>query len=242
MDPYATTLTPNQQGALQQDVQFGQINHLTQGQDIKFPDTASPGQESQFLMMFLMKLVAMSYNLPYSFALDAHELGGVSSRLESEQAKAEFERGRRVLIPLANRLKNAALMDAVAKGVFTMEEAPLITRGRWSFRAHPQPDIGKEASAQRDLWQNGLANPIKYWTDAGEDPEAVAFDFARWYVIKDKIAKAHGVPAVEIFGTGPQMPTYNSKAEKVTGSLNEDGTVNEAVSEVDKKEETPVKE
>jgi hypothetical protein len=211
LDPYSTNLTPNQQSILQQDVQFGMINHLEAGKDIKFPDTASPGSESQFLIQFLMKLIAMSYNLPYSFALDASDLGGVSSRLESEQAKAEFGRGQKVLIPLANKMKNAALYDAVAKGIFTVEESKLITKGRWGFRPHPQPDIGREASAQRDLWQNGLLDPLTYWTDGGQDPEGVAKGFARWFEMKRKAAADVNASIAEVFGNGPALPTSTSK-------------------------------
>jgi len=114
-DPYGTTV--DQSGgasALQQDIAFGQINHLAAGADIKFPTSNSPSSEEQALITLLLKFVAMSYGLPYSFALDASTLGGVSSRLESEMAKAEFERGQRVLSPHAHRIKNTFLIDAIA--------------------------------------------------------------------------------------------------------------------------------
>jgi len=87
MDAYQTNLFPGSTSGLQQDIAFGQINHLAGGTDIKFPTSNSPSGEVQALMTLLLKFVAMSYNLPYSFALDAAALGGVSSRLESEMAK-----------------------------------------------------------------------------------------------------------------------------------------------------------
>ncbi len=209
-DAYQTNLTPQGQAALQQDIAFGQMNHLTGTQDIKFPDTASPGAESQYLMQFLLKNIAMSFNLPYSFALDAGELGGVSSRLESEQAKAEFLRGRSVLEPKAHKLKNALLIDACAKGIFPASATNKICRGRWGYRPHPQPDIGKEANADVTLWQNGLRDPMNYWTGNGQDPETVARNMARWVTVKKAAAKAEGHTVEEVFGSGPAMPVHTS--------------------------------
>jgi capsid protein len=209
-DPYQTNLTPQGQGALQQDIVFGQMNHLTNTQDIKFPDTASPGPEAQFLMQFLLKNIAMSFNLPYSFALDASELGGVSSRLESEQAKAEFLRGRSVLEPKAHKLKNAGLLDACAKGIFPASAMGKICRGRWGYRPHPQPDIGKEAMADVARWQNGLLDPMAYWPGNGQDPETVARNMSRWVTIKKAAATAEGHTVEEVFGSGPAMPVHTS--------------------------------
>ena len=211
-DPYATTLSGGSAQVLQQDILFGQINHLQAGSEIKFPSSNSPSSEEQALMEMLLKLVAMSYNLPYSFAIDASALGGVSSRLESELAKAEFERVQRLVTPHAQRLKNAFLIDAVAKGVFPIDKLRIITRGRFGFRSHPQPDIGKEASAAVNLWQNGLLNPLKYWQDDAQDPETVADEMCRWEAIKNNASKRHGVDKQSVFGNGPAQPTAISQS------------------------------
>jgi len=212
MDAYATNLFPSDAGGLQQDIEFGQINHLQQGADIKFPSSNSPSAEEQALMTLLLKFVAMSYNLPYSFALDASALGGVSSRLESEMAKAEFQRSQRVLAVHATRIKNAFLIDAIAKGIFPTKTLSLITRGRWGYLSHPQPDIGRESSASVNLWQNGLLNPMKHWVDVAQDPETVAEDMARWASIKKKTAEKYEINVVDIFGNGPAKPVVTSES------------------------------
>lgn len=223
MDGYQTNLFSNNQAGLQQDIKYGQINHLLQGMDLKFPDTEVPGSESQFLIIFTMKLVAMSYNLPYSFALDAAELGGVSTRLESEMAKAEFERGQKINAHAATKIKNAALLDATAKGYFSVEKFDQICKGRWGFRQHPQPDLGKEASASVSLYQNGLLNPKSYWTDNAQDPADVARDMVDWAIIKAR-AVALGQqqePSLTIdgvFGKGPIAPGTGDKKDDGTGS------------------------
>jgi capsid protein len=227
MDPYATNI-PNGQQAFQQDIAFGQINHLSGGTDIKFPSSNSPSSEEQALMTMLLKLTAMAYDLPFSFALDASALGGVSSRLESEQAKAEFERGQRVLAPHAHRIKNAFLVDAVAKGIFPMRVLNSITKGRWGYRSHPQPDIGREASAAVSMYEHGLLNPMKYWVDNGEDPETVAGDMSRWWQIKQNAAKSVGANAEDIFGAGPSKPL--SISESMTESTTVDETTDTAFS------------
>jgi capsid protein len=220
MDGYSSQLFDNQQSGMQQDILYGQINHLTAGQDIKFPSNESPGTSDQYLMNLLLKLVAMSYNLPFSFALDATALGGVSSRLESEQAKAEFERGQKVLAPHAHRIKNAALIDAIGKGLFPASVADKIGSGRWSYRPHPQPDIGKEANAAMNLYQNGLLNPMQYWTDDAQDPENVAKDMVRWAIIKRDAAAREGFTVEEVFGSGPAKPTNISQSETTTTDEN----------------------
>lgn len=204
-DPYSTNNFPNNQSGLQQDIYHGQINHLPYGRDIKFPENASPGSETQYLINLCLKMVAWSYNLPYSFAVDANELGGVSSRLESEQAKAEFDRGRAVLEPHAHRIKNAALIDACAKGIFDAKYADKITRGRFGYRPHPQPDIGKEASAAAQLFDRGLLDPIDYWIENKGDPETVAMNMGRWWKIKENTAKYFGAKVDDIFGAGPVL-------------------------------------
>jgi capsid protein len=205
MNPYAATL-PNGQAATQQDIMYGQINHLVAGQDIKFPDTAAPGIESQYLCQKLLELTAMSYNLPYSFALDASALGGVSARLESEQAKGEFNRGQKVLARHASRIKDAALLDAMAKGDFPASVGRKIFKGRWGYRAHPQPDIGKEASAAIMQWQNGLLDPLAHFVEQGQDPEDVARNMVRWAVAKQDAADEAGIELRDAFGPGPSLP------------------------------------
>lgn len=216
MDPYATNLFPGNTGGLQQDIAFGQINHLAGGTDIKFPASNSPSSEEQALMTLLMKLVAMSYKLPYSFALDAASLGGVSSRLESEMAKAEFERVQRVLSPHATRIKNTFLWDAVAKGVFKASDYQKIIKGRWGYRSHPQPDLGREASAAVNLFQTGLLNPLKYWIDNAEDPEDVAADMVRWAEIKRNAAASKGFEVQDVFGAGMAKPLSQTESTTET--------------------------
>ena len=223
MDPYNTNVFTGNQTGMQQDVMFGQINHLAGGTDIKFPSSNSPSNEEQALMKLLLKFVAMSYNLPYSFALDQTDLGGVSSRLESEMAKAEFERLQGVVAPHAHRIKNALLFDAIAKGIFPISTYQKITKGRWGYRPHPQPDLGKEASAAVNLNQNGLLNPMKHWVDGGEDPETVAEDMTRWALIKKAAAEKAGMDVVEIFGNGPSKPV--SVTESTTESTTTGGGI-----------------
>ena len=221
MDPYATNLANASAQVLQQDILFGQINHLPAGSEIKFPASNSPSSEEQNLMLMLLKFVAMSYNLPYSFAIDATDLGGVSARLESELAKAEFERVQKAITPHAHKIKNAFLFDAVAKGIFPVSVLRKITKGRFGFRSHPQPDIGKEASAAVNLWQNGLLNPLKYWQDDAQDPETVADEMCRWESIKQASAERHGVDKQSVFGNGPAQPT--SITQSTSENVDENG-------------------
>jgi len=181
-DAYQTTVgSANNTSNLQKDIYVGQINHLLGGQEIKFPDTETPSGESQFLLIFTMKLIAMGFNLPYSFALDAAELGGVSTRLESQMAKVEFERVQsRVIGPRATRIKNMALLDACAKGILPAKRLKDIVKGHWVYRPHPEPDLGKEASANVSLYNAGLRDPKTFWAEQRQEMDTVAQNFAEW--------------------------------------------------------------
>jgi len=227
MDAYASQQMNNQQGGMQQDIYYGQVNHLAAGADIKFPDAASPSAETQYLMQLLLKLVCMTYNVPYSFGIDASALGGVSSRLESEQARAEFERGQAVLSPHAHKLKDAAIFDAVAKGELPAGFEKQICRGRFGYRSHPQPDIGREASAAVSLYQTGLLNPLKFWTENAQDPETVASEMVRWHKIKADAVEGTGYAMQDVFGAGAAMPLAQSESssESVSKVLPEAGGV-----------------
>ena len=222
MDPYSTNLFETDSSGLQQDINFGQINHLPDGADIKFPSSSSPSSEEQWLITQLLKFVAMSYDLPYSFALDASALGGVSSRLESEMAKATFERFQKVLCPHANRMKNAFLYDAIAKGVFPASKFGVIHKGRWGYRRHPQPDLGKEASAAVNLYEHGLLDPMQHWIENSQDPEDVAASMGRWALIKKGVSDKTGIEVADIFGSGPSKPL--STSESTTESTTDDPT------------------
>lgn len=222
LDPYQDT-TSAAQAIMAQDISYGQINHIPAGGDMKFPDSQSPGPETQYLMTLLQKFVCMSYNLPFSFALDAAALGGVSARLESEQAKAEFERGQKIISPHAHRIKDMALLDAVGKKTFPASTLSRICKGRFGFRSHPQPDIGKEASAAVSLYQNGMLNPVKFWQDDAQDPETVAKEMVRWAGIKAKAVEGTNFTVEEVFGTGPSMPKNVTESTDPNQQSNENG-------------------
>lgn len=213
MDPYGTTVpSGGGQGALQQDIYHNQINHLPAGCNIEFPESGSPGEQVQFAIKQLLKFCSWSFNLPYSYGLDATDLGGVSTRLESEMARAEFDRGKRIVVPKANTMKDAALIDAMAKGIFPMRVGAKILRGRWGFTPHPQPDIGKEADAATKLFQLGLLDTMGYWQNTvGVDPVEAARNIDRWVSIQKEVCAASGNDRKEVFGNGPIVPGTQDK-------------------------------
>jgi len=87
-----------------------------------------------------------------------------------------------------------------------------ITKGRWGYRPHPQPDIGKEATAAVNLHQNGMLDPMMHWVDNAQDPEDVAEARVRWAVIKKEAAERKGFTVQEVFGAGPAMPLSQTES------------------------------
>jgi len=202
LDPYATAQAAYGYTGMQQDIHQNMINHLTGGSEIKFPETATPGGEGQYLLTLGLKFLSLCYDLPYSFALDATDLGGVSTRLESEIAKAEFQRTQKIITRKANVLKNAAILDACAKGIFPAKYYTRLIKGRWGFRPHPQPDLGKEAQAASALRQQGLLSEPQYVIENYGDVKAWAMEKDR-FVSDCKEALSGDNTFEEVFGSGP---------------------------------------
>lgn len=220
LDPYSVAVAPFGYSGMQQDIHANMINHLTGGSEIKFPETATPGGEGQYLLTLGLKFLSLCYDLPYSFALDATDLGGVSTRLESEIAKAEFQRTQKIISRKATVLKNAALLDACAKGIFPAKYYTRIIKGRWGFRPHPQPDLGKEAHAASELRQNGLLSEPQYIIENYGDTETWATEKDR-FVTTCKNALSDGNQFDEVFGTGPLPP---AAAKNVNDDSQESGS------------------
>lgn len=202
LDPYQTAVAPFGYFGMQQDIHQNMINHLTGGSEIKFPETATPGGEGQYLLTLGLKFLAMCYDIPYSFGLDAEALGGVSTRLESEMARAEFSRTQLIITRKANILKNAALLDACAKGIFPSKYYTKIIKGRWGFRPHPQPDLGKEAQAAATLRQQGILDESQYVRENYGDVKAWAENKNR-FVTDCKASLSGDNTFEEVFGSGP---------------------------------------
>jgi len=70
-----------------------------------------------------------------------------------------------------------------------------------------------------NLYQNGLLNPMSYWTEDSKDPEKVADDMVRWAKIKRDKAAAAGFSVEDVFGAGIARPANISQSESMSTSI-----------------------
>lgn len=232
-DPYRDTAQTQGGPRYYENSVPGKNYYLNEGEAATFPDSPVPSTQTQYLIDYLSQLVSFCYNLPVSFSLDATKLGGVSMRLESMQALAEFKRARGRFSPRFTKAKNALLLDYRARpnSPFAKVDPKMLVRGTWGFVQHPTPDIGKEASALQTRLNLNQADPLAELMDQGLDPETTAYNICKWQKIQEDAAATVGVDYERAFT--PAKPSEiadikSSEADQV-----------KAQAEVDKAKQKP---
>jgi hypothetical protein len=187
----------------------GKNYYLNDKEDAKSFESHQPSGETQYLIEYLTDLIIQCYGLPRSYAIDASKVGGVSARLEKEMASIEFRRARAVYEPGFTKVKNLGLLEGVTKGHFGPVKASVlevITKGRWTYMATPQPDIGKEATAMATLLGKNIISPIAAIIEQEGDPETVIDDYAKIAAMKKEAAEKYGVTEQEAFAPATSAP------------------------------------
>jgi capsid protein len=198
LDPFVMT-GDDGRSMTAQNMLIGSTIYGNQGEELQTVESHMPSGENQYLIDLLIKFVAMCYNLPVSFAVDAVKLGGVSMRLESQQALAEFIRARFVFCRRFDRAKNIGILDGLAKGRFGKVDPQTAMKGRWGYVAHPTPDIANEARATTMLLDANVEDPLAVIESSGQDPQTVVTNKARFAKMKKEAAEANDVTVAEAF-------------------------------------------
>lgn len=152
--------------------QSGTVQRLTGNQRVTFaPPTSRPSGAFLTLIESYLREVAASLNLPFGFVYDMARFGGVTARLETQQAQRAFQGFQEILVNLfLDNVKNAVLMRGIAAG--KIPPHPKWKSGGWLFGAWLTADIGHETSADIELLNAGLTSETrlieKYGADADE--------------------------------------------------------------------------
>ena len=117
------------------------------------------------------------------------------------QAQRTFEFWRGILERhLLNRVRNAALADAAARGTF--KATPQLFRGAWQWPGSVSIEAGRDARAQIELFHAGLATAADIYGEGGLDWESAFRQRGKEAAFIRQIAKENGVTPAEISG-GP---------------------------------------
>lgn len=147
----------------------GTVQKMGKGDNIVFaPGTQRPSGAFIALLQAIFREIALGTNLPYGFIYDMAVFGGVTARLETQQADRVFKRFREILIDaMLDRVKRKVLLLGIAKK--EIRATKNWNKGQWNFGASLTGDIGHQVQADSTMVQYGVKTRTQWAADLGYD-------------------------------------------------------------------------
>jgi len=194
-----------------QEVLYGQINYLENGENIMQFKTERPGAAWEGFLQLLIRLYAGGVNLPFGFVFDISQARGPGARFEAEQARRTFELWQDLLVEKAlDKIKNIAITAAIARGDLPSHRR--IFKGIWRFPRHASIDLGRESAADVAEVEAAIKSQgtvlAKYSLDGHTERRAIGEEIRDWmdiseeldvplqYLIGDRVKSAQAPPEV----------------------------------------------
>lgn len=176
------------------DAKTGMIRRLSKDEDIVFaPGAQRPSGAFMALVDAIIREIAIGLNLPYGFVYNMAAFGGVTARLETQQAQRVFEAYQRKLQDVVlDRVKNKVLMLGIARKKIPAH--PKWREGSWRFGAQITGDVGHQTQAESLLINLGVKSRTKLCAEMDEDFEKVAEETSRELKILRDISERDGNP------------------------------------------------
>lgn len=145
----------------------GTVQKMGRGDNIVFaPGTQRPSGAFIALIQAIFREIALGTNLPYGFIYDMAVFGGVTARLETQQADRVFKRFREILIDtFLDRVKRKVLLLGIAKK--EIRATKNWNKGQWNFGASLTGDIGHQVQADSTMVQYGVKTRTQWAADLG---------------------------------------------------------------------------
>lgn len=186
--------------------QAGTLQKLGRGDNVMFaPGTQRPSGAFIALVQAIFREIALGTNLPYGFIYDMAVFGGVTARLETQQADRVFRRFREMLVDtLLERVKRKVLLAGIArKEIGTVK---LWNKGTWSFGASLTGDIGHQVQADSTMVTFGVKTRTRWASELGEDFADLANEAAAEIQLLQEISTERKVP-LELLNASLTNPT-----------------------------------
>jgi len=145
----------------------GAVARIDGAEDIIFPPGVSrPSGAFMALVDAIIREIAIGLNMPYGFIYNMAAFGGVTARLELQQAQRVFRRYQEMLVQtLLERVKRKVLMFGVASG--KLRAWRNYQAGSWQFGAAITGDIGHQVQADSTLIQYGAKTRTSWAAELG---------------------------------------------------------------------------
>lgn len=197
-DKWASKVAKDAEGKKLESVEPGKIVRLLPGESITpFQTMNRPSPTFNGFVATLVREMANGLNLPFAFVWDMSAFGGVTARLEVEQARRAFDRHQQALVErVLDPIKNMVLRRAIAKGEIppSPQDIQSYKKGRWAFGSWITSDLGNEVNANISLVQNGLKTHQACYAELGQDFEEEAEKIAKEIAFLQELSTNYGVP------------------------------------------------
>lgn len=188
------------------NAQAGTLQKVGRGDNVVFaPGTQRPSGAFIQLVQAIFREIALGTNLPYGFIYDMAVFGGVTARLETQQADRVFRRFREMLADtVLNRVKRKVLLLGMArKEIRTVKNW---NKGTWNFGASLTGDIGHQVQADSTMVSFGVKTRTRWAAELGEDFADLADEAASEIELLQEISAKRNVP-MELLNGSLANPT-----------------------------------
>lgn len=224
------TTLPSGETQVEEYAGIGRVLYMKRGDSVATMP-ARPGEGFLDYQNYTDHLVARGLDLPYGALFGTDGYKGSNIRAEFAQADRIYERHRGVLEPkVTNPIKNAALLDAFARGLITLpprrtgedivDTLRRALRGQWRYPAKLTIDVGHESQANLAENRQGLKSPQRIAAENNSDAFQTAREIVAWTKFLQDECKVAGVPeaAVRLLtNTLPQTPAGAAATGPGTG-------------------------
>jgi capsid protein len=212
-----TDKTP--EGTPTQKAQWGQLLRMAEGEVFSMlaPPSRPTGAFMEFVQFSLRKL-AVSLDLPFGFLWDLATLGGVTARIEVQQAQRKIEYWQEQI--LINKFLNRVRQKVIAQGIANeqLPPHPLWRKCSWHFGLSIQTDVGYEAEADIGMATTGIVPMAEIIAKYGHTPREVWRSNVSTINSAIEEGAAGGLP-VETIARGLMPDVTAQKAAMVTGPV-----------------------
>lgn len=163
----------NEQGTPTQQAEWGKILKMAEGEVFSMlaPPSRPSGAFIEFIQMVIRKM-AISLDLPYGFLWDLATLGGVTARIEVQQALRRIEYWQQIMIDkMLNRVRQKVIAQGIARG--ELQPHPNWRACSWHFGLSIQTDVGYEMESDVAGLQSGIRTVDDICQKWGKSPREV---------------------------------------------------------------------
>ena len=184
----------------------GTMQKVTRGENIVFaPGTQRPSGAFIALVQAIFREIALGTNLPYGFIYDMAVFGGVTARLETQQADRVFRRFREILInTMLDRVKRKVLLLGIAKK--EIRAVKDWNKGQWNFGASLTGDIGHQVQADSTMVQYGVKTRTQWAAELGSTYEELVEQAADEIQHLQQVSTDRMIP-IELLSSSLANPT-----------------------------------